>query len=61
MLDYILTSPDGWAAFKVVAVLLPVLVFIWITVTVMALHKRDVCTGVSVRHGPVSSPVPSLC
>ena len=61
MLDYFLTSPDGWAAFKVVAVSVPVLVFIWITMTVMALHKRDVYFGVSVRRGRVSSPVPSLC
>jgi hypothetical protein len=42
MLDYILTGSDGWAVFKVAAVLLPVLVFIWITMTMMALHKRDV-------------------
>jgi hypothetical protein len=42
MLDYILTSPDGWAVLKVVAVSVPLLVFIWITMTVMALHKRDV-------------------
>jgi hypothetical protein len=42
MLDYILTSPDGWAVLKVVAVLVPVLVFMWIIMTVMALHKRDV-------------------
>jgi hypothetical protein len=42
MLEYILTSPDGWAVFKVVAVLVPVLVFMWIVMTVMALHKRDV-------------------
>ena len=42
MLDYILTSPDGWVVLKVVAVLVPVLVFMWIIMTVMALHKRDV-------------------
>jgi hypothetical protein len=42
MLDYFLTSPDGWAVFKLVAVLVPVLVFMWIVMTVMALHKRDV-------------------
>ena len=42
MLDYILTGPDGWIVLKVVAVLVPVLVFIWIIMTVMALHKRDV-------------------
>jgi hypothetical protein len=42
MLDHILTGPDGWAVFKVFAVLVPVLAFIWITMTVIALHKRDV-------------------
>jgi hypothetical protein len=42
MLDYFLTSPDGWAVFKVVAVLVPVLVFMWVVMTVIALHKRDV-------------------
>jgi hypothetical protein len=42
MLDYILTGPDGWIVLKVVAVLVPVLMFIWIVMTVMALHKRDV-------------------
>jgi hypothetical protein len=42
MLDYFLTGPDGWPVLKIVAMLLPVLVFIWITMTVMALHKRDV-------------------
>jgi hypothetical protein len=42
MLDYFLTSPDGWAVLRVVAVLVPVLVFMWIIMTVMALHKRDV-------------------
>jgi hypothetical protein len=42
MVDYISTSPDGWAVLKVVAMLVPVLVFIWIIMTVMALHKRDV-------------------
>jgi hypothetical protein len=33
---------DGWMALKVAAVLTPVLVFVWIVTTVMALHKRDV-------------------
>jgi hypothetical protein len=42
MLDYFLTSPDGWAALKVAAVLAPVLMFMWIVMTVMSLHKRDV-------------------
>jgi hypothetical protein len=42
LLDYFLTGPDGWAVFKVVAMLVPALVFMWIVMTVMALHKRDV-------------------
>jgi hypothetical protein len=42
MLDYILTSPDGWMALKVIAILVPVLIFVWIVATVMALHGRDV-------------------
>jgi hypothetical protein len=42
MLDYVLNGPDGWMVLKVVAVLIPVLVFVWIVATVMALHRRDV-------------------
>ena len=42
MLDHILGSSDGWTVFEVIATLVPVLVFIWIIMTVMALHKRDV-------------------
>jgi hypothetical protein len=42
MLDYILTSPDGWTVLKVIAVLVPVLTFFWIIMTVMALHRREV-------------------
>jgi hypothetical protein len=42
MLDYITAGADGWAVFKVVAILVPVLVLFWIIMTVMALHKRDV-------------------
>jgi hypothetical protein len=38
MLDYFLTSADGWAVFKVVAVLVPVLAFMWVVMTVMAPH-----------------------
>jgi hypothetical protein len=40
MLNYISTSADGWTT--VVAVLIPTLAFIWIIMTVTALHKRDV-------------------
>jgi hypothetical protein len=66
MLDYFLTSPDGWAVFKVVAMLVPVLVFIWITMTVMALHKRDVyfwslgSTWTSVIACPIALVIMSL-
>jgi hypothetical protein len=42
MLDNIPAGVDGWMALKVVAVLVPVLVFVWIVATVMALHRRDV-------------------
>jgi hypothetical protein len=66
MLDYFLTSPDGWAVFKVGAVLVPVLVFIWIVMTVMALHKRDVyfwglgSTWSSITACPVALLIMSL-
>jgi uncharacterized membrane protein YoaK (UPF0700 family) len=40
MLNYISTSTDDWIT--IVAVLIPALVFIWIIMTVTALHKRDV-------------------
>jgi hypothetical protein len=68
MLDYFLTSPDGWAVFKVgaVLVLVPVLVFIWIVMTVMALHKRDVyfwglgSTWSSITACPVAVLIMSL-
>jgi hypothetical protein len=42
VLDNISSSLDGWMALKVVTVLVPVLPFVWIVLTVMALHKRDV-------------------
>lgn len=42
MLDHISTSLDGWIVLKVIGVLVPALVFGWIVMTVMALHKRDV-------------------
>jgi hypothetical protein len=42
MLDHVLTVTDGWLVLKVVAVLVPVLTFVWIVMTVMGLHKRDV-------------------
>ena len=40
MLNYISTSTDGWMT--LVVVLIPTLAFIWIIMTVTALHKRDV-------------------
>lgn len=42
MVDYISTNIDGWIVLKVIAVLVPVLMSIWIIMTMMALHKRDV-------------------
>ena len=42
MLDYIWAGADGSTVLEVVAVLVPALVLLWIVMTVMALHKRDV-------------------
>ncbi|MEZ0058112.1 putative membrane protein [Bradyrhizobium elkanii] len=42
MLNQTFGGPDGWSMLEVVAVLVPVLVFIWIVMTVMSLHRRDV-------------------
>jgi hypothetical protein len=42
MLDYISNGLDGWTSFKIAAVLIPAMMFLWIVMTVMALHKRDV-------------------
>lgn len=42
MLDYIFRSPDGGTALKVAAALIPTITFLWIIITVTALHKRDV-------------------
>ena len=42
MFDYLLTGLDGWTVIKVIVMLVPVLMFLWIIMTVMALHKRDV-------------------
>jgi hypothetical protein len=41
MLDY-LADPNVWDALKVAAILTPVLIFVWIVLTVMALHRREV-------------------
>jgi hypothetical protein len=66
MLNNILASPDGWTVLKVIAILVPVLVFLWIVMTVMALHKRDVyfwsigSTWVSVIACPIALVVMSL-
>jgi hypothetical protein len=42
MLTYISTDLDGWMTLKVLAMLIPALAFIWIIMTVTALHKREV-------------------
>jgi hypothetical protein len=42
MLDNIPVGVDGWMVLKVVGILVPVLIFVWIITTVMALHRRDV-------------------
>jgi hypothetical protein len=42
MMDYFFNGTDGWMTVKVVAVVIPVLCFVWIVFTVMALHRRDV-------------------
>jgi len=42
MFDRIFSDGDGWMVLKVAAILLPVLVFVWVVCTVMALHRRDV-------------------
>lgn len=42
MLNQTFGGPNGWSVLEVVAVSVPVLVFIWIVVTVMSLHRRDV-------------------
>jgi hypothetical protein len=66
MLNNILSSPDGWTVLQVVAILVPVLVLIWIIMTVMALHKRDVyfwglgSTWVSVIACPIALVIMSL-
>jgi hypothetical protein len=66
MLDYITTGADGRTVLKVVAILVPVLVFVWIVMTVMALHKRDVyfwslgSTWASVIACPIALVVMSL-
>jgi len=41
-MDYFFNGTDGWMTVKVVAVVIPVLCFVWIVATVMALHSRDV-------------------
>jgi hypothetical protein len=41
MLDYF-AGPNVWDVLKVAAILTPVLIFVWIVLTVMALHRREV-------------------
>jgi hypothetical protein len=66
MPDYISTNPDGWIVLKVIAVSVPVLVFIWIIMTMIALHKRDVyfwslgSTWTSVIACPIALVIMSL-
>ena len=67
MLDLIFDSLDGWTVLKVAAVLLPVLVFVWIIATVMALHRRDVyfwslgSTWTSLIACPLAFAITSFC
>jgi hypothetical protein len=42
LFDAILTGPNVWSALKVAAILAPVLIFVWIVMTVMALHRKEV-------------------
>ena len=63
MLDYI---PDGSTVLEVIAVLVPALMLLWIILTVMALHKRDVyfwslsSTWTSVIACPIALVIMSL-
>jgi hypothetical protein len=41
MLDYFAGS-NAWDALRVAAILTPVLIFVWIVMTVTALHRREV-------------------
>jgi hypothetical protein len=41
MLNRISNIADGWRALEVFAVLVPVIIFLWVILTVIALHKRD--------------------
>jgi hypothetical protein len=42
MLQYLFNTQEGRSVLQVIAVFIPVVVFIWIVFTVMALHRRDV-------------------
>jgi len=42
MAHSMLTGQDGWTAFELAAVLAPTVTFVWIIVTVRALHMRHV-------------------
>jgi hypothetical protein len=67
MQNHILDGLDGWMALKVAAVLTPVLVFVCIVTTVMALHKRDVyfwslgSTWTSLIPCPLALGIASFC
>jgi hypothetical protein len=66
MLDYIAKNSDGWIVFKAIAVSVPALMLIWIIMTMMALHKRDVyfwslgSTWTSVIGCPIALVIMSL-
>jgi hypothetical protein len=66
MLDYIAKNSDGWIVFKAIAVSVPALMRIWIIMTMMALHKRDVyfwslgSTWTSVIACPIALVIMSL-
>jgi hypothetical protein len=60
MFDYISSSVDGSTGLGVIAILVPALLLVWIVMTVMALHKRDVyfwslgSTWTSLIAGPIA-------
>lgn len=66
MLQYLFDSPEGWHVLKVAGILVPVIMFVWIVITVMALHKRDVyfwsvgSTWTSIIASPIALAIMSF-
>ena len=66
MLDHISAGVDGSTVLEVVAVLVPALALLWIVMTVMALHRREVyfwslgSTWVSLIACPIALVIMSL-